>query len=81
MSDLEFAAVLVLAASCILWIALDARREKRDRDFARHTDAALQISGPGSAPGGAPAAPRSSRDPGEGSTPGRSLSYFEWDLP
>lgn len=91
MSGLELAAVLVLAAACITWISIDARREQRERRFARHTDDALKISGPGSAPEGATGhAPRLSRDSGEGSTSGRSLTFlqrdpahplFEQDLP
>lgn len=91
MSDLAFAAVLILAAACIVWIAADARREQRDRRFDRHADEALKISGPGSAPAGARVAdsdsllaPRSSTS-GEDTTPGRSLHLYhpepEWDLP
>lgn len=78
-SDLEFAAILGLAAACILWISLDARREQRERRFARHTDDALKISGPRSTRGEAGRRPRSSIDPGEGATSGRSLTFLQRD--
>lgn len=45
MSAFEFYAVLLLAAGLLAYLAVEARREKRQRAFDRHVDTTITEGG------------------------------------